>query len=204
MKIIFCVPGNNFSNNFLVSWTKLIQYCNKNGIQAELSNGYTSIVHLARYACMGIQVYDTACKVCKDPFQGRETYDYIMWIDSDMVFEPEHFQKLLDAKKRVITGLYKVEQNGEYACYKSNDNKRINNEYLKTNSGVVETSFAGMGFMLIKSGVFEEMNFPYFTIPSRAECVSETISFCHNLKEAKIQLHAHLDVIVGHEKSTII
>ena len=26
MKIIFCVPGLNFSNSFLSSWTKLIKY----------------------------------------------------------------------------------------------------------------------------------------------------------------------------------
>ena len=204
MRIIFCVPGNNFSNNFLTSWTKLIQYCNKNVIQAELSNGYTSIVHLARYSCLRINVHDTGCKVCKDPFQGKETYNYIMWIDSDMVFEPKDFQKLLDAKKEVVTGLYKVEKSNEYACYKSDDNKRINKEYLKTNSGVIKTSFAGMGFMLVKSGVFEKMKFPYFSLPNNSECVSETISFCHNLKAAEIQLYAHLDVIVGHEKPIIL
>ena len=35
-----------------------------------------------------------------------------------------------------------------------------------------------------KSGVFEKMKFPYFSLPNNSECVSETISFCHNLKAA--------------------
>ena len=100
--------------------------------------------------------------------------------------------------------MYKVEASNEYACFENASNKRINEDYLKKNKGVIETSFAGMGFMLIKGGVFEKMKFPYFSIPSHGECVSETISFCHNLKAAEIQLHAHLDVIVGHEKSIIL
>jgi hypothetical protein len=204
MRVIFCVPGNNFSNNFLTSWTKLLKYCHDNGIKAELSNGYTSIVHLARYSCLRIDVHNTGCEVCKDPFEGKEDYNYIMWIDSDMVFEPEDFQKLLDAKEKVITGLYKVEASNEYACFENKSNKRINEDYLKKNKGVIETSFAGMGFMLIKGGVFEKMKFPYFSIPGHAECVSETISFCHNLKTAGIPLHAHLDVIIGHEKPQIL
>ena len=204
MRIIFCVPGNNFSNYFLTSWTKLLKYCHDNGIEAELSNGYTSIVHLARYSCLKINIHDTGCESCKNPFQGKEYYDYIMWIDSDMVFEPEHFQKLLDANKKVITGLYKVEASNEYACWESGTNKRIDEEYLKENNGIIETSFAGMGFMLIKSGVFELMKYPYFSLPDNGECVSETISFCHNLKRIHIPIHAHLDVVVGHEKQQII
>ena len=204
MKIIFCVPGKSFSNNFLTSWTKLIQYCNQKGIQVELSNGFTSIVHLARYSCLGINPESNGCDVCKNPFEGKIAYDYIMWIDSDMVFIPKDFQKLLDAKERVVTGLYKVEATHEFACWTKEGTMKINEDYLKTNTGVIEASFAGLGFMLVKSGVFEEMKFPYFTLQNNAECVSETISFCHNLKAAEIPLHAHLDVVVGHEKSRII
>ncbi len=201
MKIIFCIPGRNFSNNFLTSWTRLLKYCHKNNIQAELSNGYVSIVHLARYSCLMINPEST-CNICLNPFS-ETTYDYIMWIDSDMVFNPLHFQKLLDAKKQVITGLYRIESSNVYGCYDLN-NKRIDVDYLQNNSGVIEVSFAAMGFMLIKNGVYEEMPFPYFSVPGESGMLSETLSFCQNLSKANIPIHAHLDVVVGHEKPMII
>lgn len=201
MKIIFCIPGRNFSNNFLTSWTRLLKYCHKNNIQAELSNGYTSIVHLARYSCLMINPEST-CNICLNPFS-ETTYDYIMWIDSDMVFNPEHFEKLLKAKKEVITGLYRIENTNLLGCFDTN-NKRIDVDYIKNNSGVIEVSFSAMGFMLIKRGVYERMQFPYFSVPGESGMLSETLSFCHNLSKANIPIHAHLDVIVGHEKPMII
>lgn len=201
MKIIFCIPGRNFSNNFLTSWTRLLKYCHKNNIQAELSNGYTSIVHLARYSCLMINPEST-CNICLNPFS-ETTYDYIMWIDSDMVFNPEHFEKLLKAKKEVITGLYRIENTNLLGCFDTN-NKRIDVDYIKNNSGVIEVSFSAMGFMLIKRGVYERMPFPYFSVPGESGMLSETLSFCHNLSKANIPIHAHLDVVVGHEKLVII
>jgi hypothetical protein len=201
MKIIFCIPGRNFSNNFLTSWTRLLKYCEKNNIEYELSNGYTSIVHLARYSCLMINPEST-CKICLNPFS-ETTYDYIMWIDSDMVFNPEHFEKLLKAKKEVITGLYRIENTNLLGCFDTN-NKRIDVDYIKNNSGVIEVSFSAMGFMLIKRGVYERMPFPYFSVPGESGMLSETLSFCHNLSKANIPIYAHLDVVVGHEKPMII
>jgi hypothetical protein len=203
MKIIFCIPGKNFSNNFLVSWTKLVKYCDSNNIEYELSNVDISIVHLARYGCLMIDP-ESQCGVCLNPFQKEVDYDYIMWIDSDMVFEPAHFEKLLKAEKRVITGLAKINRTNEYACFKKDKNERITDEYIKNNSGIIETSFTGMSFMLIKYGVYEEMQFPYFSVPGESGMLSETLSFCHNLSKANIPIHAHLDVIIGHEKPMII
>jgi len=193
MKIIFCIPGRNFSNNFLTSWTRLLKYCEKNNIEYELSNGYTSIVHLARYSCLMINPEST-CNICLNPFS-ETTYDYIMWIDSDMVFNPEHFEKLLKAKKEVITGLYRIENTNLLGCFDTN-NKRIDVDYIKNNSGVIEVSFSAMGFMLIKRGVYERMPFPYFSVPGESGMLSETLSFCHNLSKSNIPIYAHLDVVV--------
>ena len=201
MKIIFCIPGRNFSNNFLTSWTRLLKYCEKNNIEYELSNGYTSIVHLARYSCLMINPEST-CNICLNPFS-ETTYDYIMWIDSDMVFNTEHFEKLLKAKKEVITGLYRIENTNLLGCFDTN-NKRIDVDYIKNNSGVIEVSFSAMGFMLIKRGVYERMPFPYFSVPGESGMLSETLSFCHNLSKSNIPIYAHLDVVVGHEKPMII
>ena len=50
------------------------------------------------------------------PFQGRVDYDYLMWIDSDQVFEPWQFFNLLEKAKKtntsILSGLYLM-QGGE-------------------------------------------------------------------------------------------
>jgi len=145
---------------------------------------------------------ESTCNICLNPFS-ETTYDYIMWIDSDMVFNPEHFEKLLKAKKEVITGLYRIENTNLLGCFDTN-NKRIDVDYIKNNSGVIEVSFSAMGFMLIKRGVYERMPFPYFSVPGESGMLSETLSFCHNLSKSNIPIYAHLDVVVGHEKPMII
>lgn len=199
MKIIFCVPGRNFSNNFLVSWTKLIKYCNENNIEYELSNSNVSIVHLARYTCLGINP-ETKCNPCKNPFGGQYEYDYIMFIDSDMVFEPWHLEKLLEADKEIITGVARIEQTNYLACHDMDNNKLTIKD---VRDEIIPVSFSGMAFMLIKKGVFESMQFPYFTT-GNPNIISETLSFCMNLQKTDIQLYAHMGVVIGHEKPMII
>ncbi len=46
IKIICCIPGRSFSNNFLKCWTSLLNDCYKNNIQLMLSNAYDSNVNL--------------------------------------------------------------------------------------------------------------------------------------------------------------
>ena len=199
MKIIFCIPGKTFSNNFLVSWTKLIKYCNDNNIQYELSNGNTSIVHLSRYTCLGINP-ETKCNPCKNPFGGNHDYDYIMWIDSDMVFEPWHLEKLLEADKQIITGVARIEKSNYLACHDMDHNKLTIKDIRDE---IIPVSFSGMAFMLVKKSVFELMQFPYFTTDN-PNIISETMSFCINLQKTSIQLYAHMGVVIGHEKPMII
>ena len=40
------------------------------------------------------------------PFQGKIDYDYIMWIDSDQVFNVEMFKRLLSYDVPVVSGCY--------------------------------------------------------------------------------------------------
>ena len=49
------------------------------------------------------------------PFNGKE-YDYILWIDNDIIFTPEDFQKLYKEDKDVISGLYVMANNTHFAA----------------------------------------------------------------------------------------
>ena len=82
MKVIFCIPGNSFSNRFLKSWTKLQQELNKKNIEYELMCEYTPNIYQVRGLLLGANIQYGPTQ---QPWQGKKDYDYIMWIDSDQV-----------------------------------------------------------------------------------------------------------------------
>ena len=190
MKIIFCIPGRTFSGYFLRSWSKLIHSLKLEDIEWDLVNGYHPIVHRARQKCL-----DRALK---------KNYDYLMWIDSDMVFESYDFQRLFKHDVDIISGLY-LQQNGaslynlpeEYACIDINGN-RLNrfSSYPK----ILEVKANGMGWMLVKKGVFESIKKPFG--PERD--YGEDIIFQNKALEKGYKSYVDPNILVGHEKSFIM
>jgi len=79
-KIIFCLPGKQFSNNFLMSWTKLLLWCTNQGMITHVSSKYSPLLYYVRNMCLG---GSTMTGIKQLPFGGKVDYDYIMWIDSN-------------------------------------------------------------------------------------------------------------------------
>ena len=222
-KIIFCIPGNTFSNHFLLAWSDLILWCQRNNLDFVVSNQYSSVVHFVRTLCLG---GDNLRGEKQLPFNGKEEYDYIMWIDSDVVFKVEDFKKLLEADLDIVSGMYKMTDTIHYPVVEKWDN-----EYLKKNgtfeflnddkikeikeSGkllqnkYLNVEYNGMGFMLMKKDIIEQLKYPWFyhevyKNEDFVEMFSEDVSFCRNLKKAGFDIYVDLDVRVGHYKSFII
>ena len=86
----------------------------KHNIQWGLSQKY----HVNRYfvcnACLG---GSSRGGKNQKPFQGKVDYDYLMWIDSDQVFNPSDFFNLLKKAQEtnvdILSGLYLM-QGGQY------------------------------------------------------------------------------------------
>lgn len=222
-RIIFCLPGNNYSNHFLLAWSDLILWCRENNYDFSVSQNYSSVVHYARSLCLG---GDNSRGEYQKPFNSKFDYDYIMWIDSDIIFKIEDFKKLLESDFDITSGLYKMHNNVNYPVvvnyndnyFKENgsfefltddklkyykDNKKlINNRYL-------EVEYSGMGWLLIKKDVIEQIKYPWFyhELYKNNNCVemfSEDVSFCKNLKKAGFKINLDTTIRVGHLKNFII
>lgn len=216
MRIIFCLPGRSFSDNFIRSWTELLQYLPKYGITPILSSHYNSVVYYVRNQCLG----GSATRgINQKPFDNKLDYDYTMWIDSDMVFTVNDFINLLNMKKDIASGLYKTADNIHYATVKNWDlnfyKKNGSFEFLteKNLDGVTESfevDYTGFGWILIKRGVFESLEYPWFRPEWQdfgnniKEFTSEDVGFCKNIKEKGYSIYVNPNVIVGHEKSVIL
>lgn len=192
MKIVFCIPGRNFSGHFLRSWSKLINELQSMEIEWELVNGYHPIVYTARRKCL-----ERALEI---------DYDYMMWIDSDIVFEPQNFKQLLGHEKDIVSGLYMIQKTSgiydvpdEYACIDLND-KRFNRFEYEGTRKLKEVKANGMGWMLVKKGVFESIDKPFDLTLEKGE----DIVFQIKAREQGYKSYVDTSVIVGHEKSFII
>ena len=219
MNIIVCIPGNTFSSEFLHSWTLFLGECFRRNINITLSNKYTSNIYLVRSMCLkGDFLQGTSQK----PFQGNIDYDYILWIDSDITFTFSDFEKLICVKKDVVSGLYVMDGGKEYTSVKKMDfeflNKNggfefINKNSLSTFPKIFEVDYTGMGFMLIKKGVIEKIEYPwfeptFFEFKSKngkniKDFCSEDVGFCLKLKKKGIPVYINKEVIVGHQKRII-
>ena len=118
MKIIFCLPGASFSGRFLQCWTELLGELPKVGISFGLSQQYLCNIYHVRTKCLGASL-DRGTN--QKPFGGEIDYDYIMWIDSDIVFKPEQFFKLIDHDRDIVSGLYMMQDNINYATVEHMD-----------------------------------------------------------------------------------
>ncbi len=214
MKIIFCLPGNSFSNNFVQSWSETIYHLNKTGIEYLLSMKYSSNVYYVRSMCLGGNVLAGSTQL---PFQGQVEYDYIMWIDSDQVWNPNHIITLLNRNVDIVGGLYLMQGGQQFTAV-----KEWNEDYFKQHGSfqfmtpddidgitdLIEVSYNGFGFMLIKKGVFEAIGYPWFRpeyqiIASLKDFASEDVSFCKIAQQKGFKVHVDPTVIVGHEKMII-
>lgn len=219
MKIIFCLPGRTFSDNFLKSWTNLVVELGKKGIEWGLSQKY----HVNRYfvcnSCLG---GDSLGGRDQKPFQGKVDYDYIMWIDSDQVFNPDHFFDLLnkaeEKKLDILSGLYLMQGGNVFATVKDWDKeffkengyfKFLAPEDVKGKKDPIKVSYAGFGWLLVKNGVFESLEYPWvrptwFDEDGVYEMTTTDCGFMHRAAEKGFDTYVDPRIIVGHEKTIIL
>lgn len=219
-KVIFALPGREFSGRFLQCWTELVYACLQNGIQPIMSQHYSPLLYYVRNMCLG---GDNLRGIDQKPFGGQLDYDYIMWIDSDVVFTPDHFFKLLQDDKDIASGLYMMADNIHYATVEDWDDEFflkhghfqfLNREMVQAKQGKLFTAdYTGFGWVLIKKGVFESLQYPWFqpvwteyNIDGKIvrDFTMEDVAFCKMIKEKGYDVWIDPSVIVGHEKMVVL
>ena len=229
LTIVFALPGKTFSNNFLLSWTMLFNYCLNNGINPLITNHYSNNIYYVRNMCLG---GNSIRGINQKPFNGELEYDFVMWIDSDQVFRVEDFVRLLQHDKDIVSGIYLMEKGKEFATVETmNDEvftRKGHYDFLtpeevmlrrkKEMSPLMKVDYTGMGWMLVKNGVFEKLKYPWFSPEWRemtltdasgvehkiSEFTMEDVAFCQKLKQLGIDVLVDTNVVIGHEKRVVM
>ena len=229
LTIVFALPGKTFSNNFMLSWTMLFNYCLNNGINPLITNHYSNNIYYVRNMCLG---GNSVRGINQKPFNGELDYDFVMWIDSDQVFRVEDFVRLLQHDKDIVSGIYLMEKGKEFATVETmNDEvftRKGHYDFLtpeevmlrrkKDMSPLMKVDYTGMGWMLVKNGVFEKLKYPWFSPEWRemtltdvsgvehkiSEFTMEDVAFCQKVKQLGIDVLVDTNVVIGHEKSVVM
>ncbi len=229
-KIVFCLPGRGCSYIFLKNFVQLCFDMVQNNMSIQISQDYSSMVNFARCKVLGANVLRGAKQV---PWDGKLEYDYQLWIDSDIVFDTSKFWQLCDLafpaevegketeEAEVAAGLYATEDGTttSVAHWLEEDDFRKNGGVM--NHETVETmgkrkkpftcDYTGFGWVLIKKGVFENLEYPWFAPKMQVfesgevqDMCGEDVSFCLDCIEAGYKIWADPRIRVGHEKTRII
>lgn len=200
MKVAICIPGSNFSGFFLENWTNLINSLNNSSIEWKLFRGYHPIVNKARTILLN---------------QAKEwNPTHYMWIDSDINFKPIDFHKLVGHNKPIVSGLYFMKTrellsrqpgpNGyEFACH-SIGNSWLTTRHIQGDGSLIEVKANGMGWMLVESKVFNNIQAPFYMNDKSERELGEDLLFQKRAKEAGYESLIDPSIIVGHEKQIVL
>jgi len=125
----------------------------------------------------------------------KDKVDEILFIDSDMIFDPDLYERLHEANKDIVSGLY-FQKYRPYApvAYDFKNGKFRPIDINKIDSALVKVDGFGMGACLIKSYVFHELDMPYFEHSAK---YSEDLFFCAKARK-KFELWLNAALILDH------
>lgn len=157
---------------------------------------------------------DNTSKRGDPPFKGKH-YTHMLWIDSDMVYNPDDALRLIASDKPITGALYCDVKNeltsGKWDIQELNEKHympRYTLQELKDKAdenGYVAVDWQGFGLLSVRCGVCEKIGFPWFKseqfeIGDYEYLIGEDIWFCRKAKEKGFQSYIDMGVVVGHRK----
>jgi len=205
----------------MLSFIELLSFVSAEGGNFKISVQYYPIVNASRCKCLGADVMRGKNQV---PFGGKIKYDYLLWIDSDVIFTQKQFIELFNMNKDIASGWYaqpSVSADGSNftpvteTAEEETFNQMGSFEFLtvkdmENKSKPFKADYIGFGWVLIKKGVFEKLEYPWFAPRMRymengvQDLCSEDVAFCIDAKNAGFEVWVDPKCRVGHEKTLVI
>lgn len=210
--IVIATPGRMMHAEYVRCLVETVSHFSEMGYTVKYLNKYSSFIPTARE----ITAADTWTHDYTSNALGSEkfTYDKVIWIDSDIEWTIEDFEKLFHSEKEIISGLYVLDTAGTVAVHMPNDHgtpTRVNKVEFLLHDQPVEVGGVGFGFVCMKSGVFEKIERPWFLIgrvqwSPESEMrvnVGEDYSWCGRAQQAGFRIFVDPTVKVRHHKETV-
>ncbi len=134
-------------------------------------------------------------------------YEFLFFVDSDIVMNGQTILKLLRKKKKVVSAITRLAPDLVNAFYKVKRSHVFRSGYRnyflgqivklpRDSNNLILVDAVATACLLIHRDVFEKLRKPYFL-----GSTSEDLYFCRKLNKAGIPIYLAFDVRVGHVKS---
>lgn len=84
----------------------------------------------------------------------QDGFDELLWIDSDIVFEPDDVARLRSHDRPIVAGVYAKKGNGGLAVYLEANARELR---MGEGGGLTAVRYVGMGFFLVRRAVFVDI-----------------------------------------------
>lgn len=138
--------------------------------------------------------------------------DYVLWLDSDMRFDPDLLVRLFDTLKKndldIVTGLYfrrvppysavlfdKLEMDGEKCEW---------SEFKDVPEGLFEVGGCGFGCVLMKTDVFFDVQGKFGKMFTPIGGTGEDLAFCWRARQCGYKIVCDPSIVCGHVGYAVI
>lgn len=189
MKTLIAVPSTDYMHaEFVKSLTALLVRLKNDGVNVDLCIENGTLVYMARDKL--------ACKAI------NEGYDFVLWLDSDMVFTDEVLYDLQFSGKTFVTGLAVSRRKPFSACvFKSVTPDKGGEKFGDVDTmprNTFEIAACGFACVLISTEVLKAVQLKHHTCFRPYYGYGEDIAFCMRARELGYKIYAEPAVKVGH------
>ena len=185
-KLLVAIPTLDFVHSaFVESLVKLQKRLSLECVDYEVCIISGTLVYVARdkLACEAI----------------NSDYTHVLWLDSDMVFQPDIFTDLMDTGKDFVTGIYHARRPGHQSCiFKRCDDLDHLERFEQYPRETFEIGGCGFGCVLIKAEILKAVQYNYKTCFLPKAQFGEDIAFCNRARAMGFKIWCEPTVQCGH------
>lgn len=209
--VLIATPGELMHSAYTKSLIETAAWLSSKGITYRWLNKSGSLVSTTR-ELTALDSYEPDWATTQIG-KGEYTYGKIFWIDSDIEWTVEDFEKIYNSDLDIIGGLYQTHPNGRVAAaFMDTDGlpkAAVESDFILYDEPL-ELYGLGFGFIAMKSGVFESCNRPWFLM-ERIKWphlefelnVGEDYSFCINARRNGYSVFVDPMVKLKHHKEIV-
>lgn len=186
MRLGICIPARDTVHTLFASGlANLTSMLTKNDVDFEL------------HIICGSVIAESRTRLANEALDNGATH--LLWLDSDIHFPANIYKSLLKHDKDIVAANYST----RYHPYQSVAFLDPNNidKRLESTHGLHKVWAVGMGCMLVKSTVFEQLPKPWFSHEYNKDLDTfggEDIYFCNQAMHHSIDVYVDADIKLAH------
>lgn len=138
-------------------------------------------------------------------------FDYVFWLDSDMVFKPDTLARMMDTMQKndldILTGLcFRRVPPYTPTMFKTLDlsNGTTYSEYEEIPEELFEVEGCGMACVLMKTDVFLDVQGKFHQMFTPIGSNGEDASFCWRARECGYKIFCDPKIVIGHVGQIVV